>query len=288
MRINKKNIFFACSLGLLYIILTSDIDGAAHHGHGDLTGAPTAAVGHCQTHTCHGANNSLTIVQLKVLDTTTMLPISIYHAGQTYLIVLTGDATGVTTNLPGFGFQVSAVTHNDSLAGSYTIPSASSGNMHTYPCGATTVVEHSATLPQTTTGTNTYAAQFYWTAPTGTSDSVKFYSLLNAVNGDLSSSGDYPDAAPIVTIYEYSTTEVSSVIANSDHFTLYPIPATNVLNVSSGLEEISNLEIYDLAGEIIYRQRHNSKIVSIDVSNFPMGPYLIRINETEFKKFVKQ
>lgn len=208
----KRNLFvFTAFLGMLYIVLCSDIDGAAHHGHGNLTGSPTGAVGHCQTSSCHGGNNPLTIAQLQVLDTTTMLPVTTYNALQTYLVTLTGNDTGVTTNLPGFGFMVSAVLGNHTQAGTYTIPTALAGSIHTFGCGATTVVEHSAVLPQDVAGINKYSIQFYWTAPPPASDSVSFFSLLNAVNGDGGKTGDYPDAAPIVTIYENAATATCGI-----------------------------------------------------------------------------
>ena len=64
----KNSLVFTAVLAMLYITLSSDIDGAAHHGHGNITGSASGAVGHCQTSSCHGANNPLTIVQLQVLE----------------------------------------------------------------------------------------------------------------------------------------------------------------------------------------------------------------------------
>ena len=213
----KNSVVFALCMSLVYIVFCSDIDGPAHHGHGDITGATSGTQGHCQTGSCHGSNNPLTVVTLQVLDTSTMLPVTIYRANQTYLVSLKGDATAVTTNLPGFGFQVSAVLGNHTLAGSYTIPTLVAHNMHTYPCGATTVVEHSTTLGQDSTGINKYSVQFYWTAPPPFTDSVSFYALLNAVNGDGGKSGDFPDAASIVTLYESAADNVGMLTySNSD------------------------------------------------------------------------
>ena len=208
----KRNLFvFTALLGVLYIVLCSDIDGAAHHGHGNLTGSPTGTAGHCQTSSCHGGNNALTIAQLQVLDTSTMLPITTYNALQTYLVTLTGNDTDVATNLPGFGFMVSAVLGNHTQAGTYTIPTSLASSIHTFGCGATTVVEHTVVLPQDVTGVNKYSIQFYWTAPPPASDSVSFFSLLNAVNGNGSKSGDYANAAPIVTIYENPATAICGI-----------------------------------------------------------------------------
>ncbi len=269
-----------------YVFLTSDIDGAAHHGHGDITGATVGTAGHCQTGTCHGGNNPLNVVQLQVLDTTTLLPVTTYNALQTYLVTLKGDATAISTSLPGFGFQVSAVLGNHTLAGSYTIPTALASSIHTFACGATTVVEHSVVLSPDTTGINKYSTQFYWTAPAGTSDSVTFFSLLNAVNGDGGKAGDNPNAGTPLTIYQNSSTAVAPVAAAASTFTVYPSPATTVLNIS-GTDHIKTLEIMDVNGKTAYTNRYDAAHVQVNVSSLPAGNYVVRINHAEVRKFVK-
>ena len=239
---------------MLYIVLSSDIDGPAHHGHGNVTGATTGTVGHCQTSSCHGGNNPLTIVQLQVLDSSTMLPITIYNATQTYIVSVTGDATGISASLPGFGFQVSAVLGNLTQAGTFIVPDSSARNIHTYPCGATTIVEHSTTLLPQASGINKYSVQFYWTAPSSGSDSVTFYAMLNAVNGNGASSGDYPNAAPKVTIYENPATAAVTQVNNTvNDFTIYPNPSTGNPTIQYTLlsPQRVSLEVYDMAGRKI-------------------------------------
>jgi Secretion system C-terminal sorting domain/Reeler domain len=281
----KNTIIFSCILGLLYITLSSDIDGAAHHGHGDITGAPYATVGHCQTSSCHGPNNSANVVVLQVLDTTTMLPITQYHAGHTYLVSLKGDATAVTTNLPNFGFMVSAVSGSHTLSGTYTIPATLSSQIHTFPCGGTTVVECSLSLGQTIAGTNKYATQFYWTAPSTFSDSVSFYSLLNAVDGNGGKSGDYPNAAPRVTIYEYATDAVATTAVNN--YTIYPNPATTQLTITSH-NTSADINIFNLSGQLVFTHHSYTDKTNIDISTLPAGTYIIRINNTWTTTLLKQ
>ena len=269
-----------------YVFLTSDVDGPAHHGHGDITGATTATIGHCQVGTCHGGNNPLTMVQLQVLDTTTMLPVTTYKALQTYLVTITGDATGVSTTLPGFGFQVSAVLGDHTLAGSYTIPSALASAIHTFPCGATTVVEHSLMLRPDTTGINKYSCQFYWTAPAAFSDSVTFYYLLNAVNGDGNKTGDYPNAGTPLTLYENPSDEVAQVQSQPAGFSVFPVPANTVLNVF-GKEPIKSVVIKSVDGKTVYTNGFDAAHVQVDVSKLPSGNYVACINGVENLKFVK-
>jgi len=258
----KKNIlFFTGLLGVLYVTLISDIDGAAHHGHGNITGSASGTVGHCQTSSCHGGNNPLNVVQLQVLDSSTLLPITNYNDSQTYIVSLSGDATGVSTSLPGFGFQASAVFSNHTQAGTFIVPAASSSSIHTYPCGAITIIEHSIVLSPSVRSTNKYNIQFYWKAPGPGSDSVKFYSLLNAVNGNGGSSGDYPDAAPIVTIYEHndSASSVKTASLNANSFSVNPNPATGNPFISYNLssDQSVSLQIYDMSGKIIAQLADN-------------------------------
>ena len=245
---------FTGLLAMLYITLSSDIDGAANHGHGDVTGAPTGTVGHCQTSSCHGGNNALNIVQLQVTDTTTLLPVTTYTALQTYLVTITGDATAVTTNLPGCGFQASAVLGNHTLAGSYTVPAAAASYMHITSCGATKVIEHSTIIAQTNAGVNKYSVQFYWTAPAPYTDSVTFYALLNAVNRDGGKTGDYPNTAPHVTLYENpADAGITQTNAMTNEFTVYPNPSSANPTISYNLltaQKVS-IAIYDITGKQI-------------------------------------
>jgi len=255
----KKSIVLSLFLGVLYFTLSSDVDGPAHHGHGNVTGAATGTTGHCQTSSCHGGNNPLNIVALQVLDSTTLAPITTYNAAQTYLISITGDATGISGSLPGFGFQASAVLGDLTQAGTFTIPASLASDIHTYPCGATTVVEHSVMLSPITAGINKYSIQFYWTAPSTFSDSVTFYSLLNAVNGDGGDGGDNPNAAPTVTIHESPADKVTEMVIAINDFKVYPNPTSGNPTISYSLASAENvsIEIYDITGRKVEQVTDN-------------------------------
>ena len=280
-------LFFACFLAILYITLSSDIDGAAHHGHGDITGATTGAAGQCQTHSCHGGNNTSVAISLQVIDTSTMLPITTYKAFRTYLVTLKGDATAISTSLPGFGFQISAVRGNHTLAGTYTIPAALAGSIHSDACGATTVVEHSTRLAPDTVGINKYSIQFYWTAPAPFSDSVTFYSLLNAVNGDGGSSGDNPNAGHPVTIYEAASDQVTQLNSFGNSLSVYPNPATNWITISYK-ERITEVVITNFLGLTVYANNFDNTEVLVNLAGLPTGIYCVKVNDAEVRKFVKQ
>lgn len=76
---------------------------------------------------------------------------------------------------------------------------------------------------------------------------------------------------------------------NLESLTLYPIPSEDFLNVkfSGDTADISELLIYDINGNIVYR---SNKIISkIDVSNFVNGSYSILVksaNQEYTKQFI--
>ena len=67
---------------------------------------------------------------------------------------------------------------------------------------------------------------------------------------------------------------------------LYPNPASTELTVSS-TSKISSITITNLLGQAVFVHEFNSEKAVIDVTAFPVGLYLVRINGTEVKKFVK-
>ena len=68
---------------------------------------------------------------------------------------------------------------------------------------------------------------------------------------------------------------------------LYPNPATNELTISAP-ERITSIAISNLLGQTLYTHEYNSQQVQIDVANLPKGMYLVRINGSDVRKFVKQ
>jgi hypothetical protein len=66
---------------------------------------------------------------------------------------------------------------------------------------------------------------------------------------------------------------------------LYPNPASNIMTIeNSGIEKISKLAIYDISGKRIYALNNNSiNSISIDVSHFAKGMYLIELSSEQFQ-----
>lgn len=70
---------------------------------------------------------------------------------------------------------------------------------------------------------------------------------------------------------------------------VYPNPATEMLNISSQTNIISEIQIFDYLGKLIVKQSNFISNDMVDISNLPSGNYLIKLtsqNGTSIKKLV--
>ena len=66
-----------------------------------------------------------------------------------------------------------------------------------------------------------------------------------------------------------------------------PNPATTSLNITSG-SKIDQLTITNLSGQAVYHGSFNSEQIHIDLSAFSSGAYLITINGSDTRQFIKK
>ncbi len=76
-------------------------------------------------------------------------------------------------------------------------------------------------------------------------------------------------------------------VANEVTVQLFPNPASDELFVATS-GKITEITITNLLGQTMYTNNYNSSQVHVDVSSLPPGMYLVRINGSEVRKFVKQ
>lgn len=69
--------------------------------------------------------------------------------------------------------------------------------------------------------------------------------------------------------------------------TISPNPAQNEISIQVS-DIITSLSIYDLVGHVLYSRTCNSQKETINIEDIPAGMYLIKINGTDVRKFVKQ
>jgi hypothetical protein len=64
----------------------------------------------------------------------------------------------------------------------------------------------------------------------------------------------------------------------NEELMLYPNPATNQVQIQLPNESAITVVITDLSGREVYRQAHQSAHVSVDVSTFNPGNYLVQVH----------
>src|SRR5690606_18537160 len=83
-----------------------------------------------------------------------------------------------------------------------------------------------------------------------------------------------------------TTENLSKQEVVKEHFSFYPNPVQDVLNIISQ-EIIHNVTIYELSGKIIYHNNFHQKQININTQDLPQGLYIIKINTENQVKTVK-
>ena len=89
-----------------------------------------------------------------------------------------------------------------------------------------------------------------------------------------------PPPEPEVLSTDLDKTSVEDIL-------LFPNPVFNELNIES-ITKISGIAIRNLFGQTVYTHEFNTDSVLVDVSALPPGIYIVWINASEVRKFVKQ
>ena len=76
-------------------------------------------------------------------------------------------------------------------------------------------------------------------------------------------------------------------IVQEKQLQLYPNPTQNELTISS-TTTITHITIANLIDQTLYNNEYNTPEVKVNVAGLSPGIYLIRINDTEVRKFVKE
>ncbi len=77
------------------------------------------------------------------------------------------------------------------------------------------------------------------------------------------------------------------IIKQTGNITVYPNPATTFLTISAS-QNITTISIINLLGQTVYSNKYNLSEVQIDVSGIPAGIYVLKVNGSEVRKFIKQ
>lgn len=81
------------------------------------------------------------------------------------------------------------------------------------------------------------------------------------------------------------------VVLKGNDITVFPNPATNLLNVVSKSQQIVSVEIIDLNGRIIKTKKINGNNILIEIGSIESGVYILKVNNETgsiSKKFIKK
>ncbi len=187
----KKFVLSVLATAVFYVALTSY---SSQPATGGVDGTGATGAGGCS---CHGGMAAGITLAIE-LDSAGV-PVTRYVGGHAYTIKITGTNT-TTSNLPGFGFELTVVKNTG--AGSASAINAGTLASTGLPAscvndvlsgGSINMVEQLNTIAATTgTGTtgSTYSETIAWTAPAAGTGTVKIYGVINAVNGTGGTGGD--------------------------------------------------------------------------------------------------
>jgi hypothetical protein len=68
-------------------------------------------------------------------------------------------------------------------------------------------------------------------------------------------------------------------ILDNDNITIYPQPATNTLNIETkgNINEVKELQLFDIKGCLLLSQLINQDNISLDVSGLDSGIYFVKM-----------
>ena len=84
-----------------------------------------------------------------------------------------------------------------------------------------------------------------------------------------------------------SSSEPTKSFTAKEQITISPNPATNYITVSAPMA-IAKIEITNMVGQKLISQTPNNRSVDLDISNLVPGIYILKINDSYIKKFVKE
>lgn len=87
--------------------------------------------------------------------------------------------------------------------------------------------------------------------------------------------------------YEYCNTALSTHTLTQNDLIIYPNPAGSELNITSTSSQ-KDIMITNLMGQVLIHQQSKTTSVTVNIAPLAPGIYLIKVNGTEIRKFVKE
>lgn len=282
----RKVLLTTAITALAFITLTSNRTGPANNGNGNKTGGPGSAGQTCAMSGCHnsGIGTTTGIIEVrKRFKPDSNAIVNAYLPDSMYTIKLTGTHSFLTR----FGFQLEAIKIKDSTnAGTF---SSLAPKMQSKVVGGITLLEHTDTI-----STGSLSLTFAWKAPAKNSGQIRFYAMVNAVNGDNTNNNDQP-SSPVM--FALSESLNIAYAGNENKISIYPNPVSDKLNIQQATAANGSyqLRIVNTSGQVIASNsitiNNNTLDYSMNTSVFTCGLYMLYITHNDQQQvvpFIKQ
>lgn len=240
---------------------------------GNRTGSPGDGGATCTG--CHSGTVNSGSAQINIITTT--IPSSGYVPGQTYQI----STTIMDMTSPAFGFEVTAEDASNNTAGTFAA--------NTSGASVKTILSNTSAT-HNGKASNTGSGQFWvydWTAPSAGTGDVTFYTAVNAVNNNGTTSGDLVYTTS-VTVQEDVSTSITEI--NAEKIVVFPNPASEILNFKN-LNENTIVQVFDMNGKLVIEKPFYSNSGTINIYDFPKGRYIVNLSSNntlyETSSFIK-
>ncbi|MCB0736003.1 MAG: T9SS type A sorting domain-containing protein [Bacteroidetes bacterium] len=80
---------------------------------------------------------------------------------------------------------------------------------------------------------------------------------------------------------------VNHELPNAEDFYIYPNPAENTVNIQLKNEGLTNVEIYDMNGSLLYQAQHSETNIQVPFDENAPGMYLLRIEQNDIIQTAK-
>lgn len=101
--------------------------------------------------------------------------------------------------------------------------------------------------------------------------------------------GNFVIQAPTFNANNVNQLTVNQVNTFNSGLKLYPNPTANIINISNDEFLIESIEVYNLQGQILYKSYNlNQNNVTIDLSDYSNGMYLVNVNNQTSIKIIKK
>lgn len=282
----KKVLLTTALTALTFITLTSNKTGPATNGQGNKTGGPGSGGQTCGMPGCHTSGIGTTTGAIEVrkrFKPDSNAVVNAYLPDSLYTVKFSGSHI----SLNKYGFQLEVLKLNDS-SDAGTISNLSP-KVQSKTVSGRTILEHTDTISG-----SQLTVTFTWKAPAKNSGQVRFYGIINAVNGDGTSANDKPSSTIMIGLAESLNTPN---LAKENKFSIYPNPASTVLNIKRQAADNGSYEMQVLnnSGQIVSTTNttvNNSALEhSINTSSLASGLYILRVahnGEQQVMPFIKQ